>query len=132
MRSGYEYKVRDTLTAAGVDFLYEPIVLEYTSTVRGGVCNECGSRKVGKKRKYTPDFVITRGDYSELIIEAKGRFTSTDRSKMRDVKKAHPHLDIRMLFQNRYGKAKQECITWCEKFKFDYAFGNEVPSTWLS
>lgn len=131
MRSGYEYQVRDTLTAANIDFKYEPIVLEYTSTVRGGVCTECNSRKVGKKRKYTPDFVITRVDYSELIIEAKGRFTSTDRSKMRDVKKAHPHLDIRMLFQKRYGKAKQDCITWCEKFGFDYAFGNTVPETWL-
>ena len=85
MRSGYEYKVRDTLTAAGIDFEYESLVLEYTSTVRGGICKDCGSRKVGKKRKYTPDFIITRGDCTALIVEAKGRFTSTDLSKMRYV-----------------------------------------------
>lgn len=131
MRSGYEYKIRDWLDEQSIDYEYEKLVLEYTSTVRGGICTECGGKKVGKKRKYTPDFVITRSDYSELIVEAKGRFTSADRSKMRDVRKAHPNRDIRMLFQNRYGKAKQDCIAWCEKNSFDYAFGIEVPSTWL-
>ena len=131
MRSGYEYKVRDTLIAAGVDFEYESVVLEYTSTVRMAVCNECGSRKVGKMRKYTPDFIITRSDCSQLIVEAKGRFTSADRSKMRDVRKAHPHLDIRMLFQKRYGKAKLDIEHWCAKNGMEFAFGDEVPESWL-
>jgi len=131
MRSGYEFQIRDDLRRRSVDFEYESEVLEYVSTVRGGKCCDCGGTKVGKGRKYTPDFVIVRGDYSKLYIEAKGRLTSTDRSKMRDVKKAHPHLDIRLLFQARYGKAKADVSQWAEKFGFDYAFGIEVPQTWL-
>jgi hypothetical protein len=131
MRSGYEYQVRDALIKMGVDFDYEVDTFEYMSTVRGGVCSECGCRKVGKKRKYTPDFSVTRGDYSEVYIEAKGRFPSTDRSKMRDVRKSNPTLDIRILFQERSAKQKAEVVRWCEKFDFDYAFGTRPPEEWV-
>lgn len=130
MRSGFEYQVRDNLKAQGADFEYETEVLEYLSLVRGSKCLSCGS-KVYKSRKYTPDFIVIRPDCSKLYIEAKGRLTSTDRSKMRDVKKAHPHLDIRILLQKRSKKEMETVAKWCEKFDFEYAFGNEVPATWL-
>ena len=131
MRSGYEYQVRDNLHDRHIDFEYEAEVLEYTSRVRGGCCEVCGSKKVGKDRKYTPDFIITRADYSKLYVEAKGRFLSTDRSKMRDVQRAHPDKDIRMLFQKRAKSQMPALIKWCDKYGFDYAFGTEVPDAWL-
>lgn len=130
MRSGYEYQIRDDLTARDIAFGYESEVLEYTSTVRGGVCRDCGSKKIGKLRKYTPDFVIPRAQ-GKLIVEAKGRLTSTDRSKMRDVKREHPELDIRFMFQNRSLKEQVAVATWCTKFNFLYAFGTEIPDSWI-
>lgn len=131
MRSGYEYQVRDWLDANHIDYEYESETIPYESPVRGARCTACGA-KVTKPRKYTPDFVIFRADReTKMYIEAKGRFPSTDRSKMRDVRKCHPHLDIRMLFQRRSKKEMANIAAWCEKFDFDYHFGVDIPSTWL-
>ena len=131
-RSGYESQIGQDLVLRNIDFEFEKQTFDYVSGVRGGVCMECGSKKTGKNRKYTPDFIIPRdGPFKDLIVEAKGRFPSTDRSKMRDVRKANPDLDIRMLFQKR-SKAQMLIIsTWCEKFGFKYAFGSFVPEEWL-
>ena len=108
-RSGYESQI------AQVSFSFEEETFDYISTVRGGVCSACGSTKTGKKRKYTPDFIIPvtsrRLSHRPLVVEAKGRFPSTDRSKMRDVRKAHPEMDVRILFH--------------------YAFGTSIPQEWL-
>ncbi len=131
MRSGYEYQVRDALREAAVDFEYETETFDYVSTVRGGVCRECGCTRVGKKRKYTPDFKVIRVDFSVIYIEAKGRFPSTDRSKMRDVRKSNPTLDVRLLFQKRSRKQMDEIARWCEKFEFDYHFGTMPPEEWI-
>lgn len=130
-RSGFEGQIADDLRSRGVAFEYEKEVLDYTSAVRGGECMECGCKKVGKKRKYTPDYVIQRGCAGPLYIEAKGRFPSTDRSKMRDVQRAHPDKDIRILFQ-KSSKAQEAALRkWCNKFKFVCAFGYRVPDEWL-
>lgn len=130
MRSGYEYQIRDNLHERGIDFGYESEVLEYTSRVRSTCCDKCGSCQVSKKRKYTPDFIIPipRGT---LYVEAKGRLTSTDRSKMRDVKRSHPDKDIRFLFQKRSLKELAIVAAWCDKNGFEYAVGTEVPVDWL-
>lgn len=136
MRSGYEYQVRDWLDANNIDYEYETETLSYESPVRGARCSECGA-KVTKPRKYTPDFVIFRPEpfdpraWNKLYVECKGRFPSTDRSKMRDVKKCHPDLDIRMLFQRRSKKDTESIAKWCEKFGFKYHFGVDIPTDWL-
>lgn len=131
LRSGYEYQVRDALIAAHIDFEYETEIINYKSLVRGSKCEECGA-KIYKQRKYNPDFIIHRADYTKLYIEAKGRLSSTDRSKMRDVQKQHPELDIRFLFQRRSKKQMEEVEVWCLKFNFDYHFGTEIPGSWLA
>ena len=136
MRSGYEYQVRDNLRERGIEFGYESEVIEYKSRVRQGCCDSCGHCKVSQNRKYTPDFLIevftSRGFETEtLYVEAKGRFTSKDRSKMRAVKAAHPEKNIRMLFQKRSQKESNIVATWCEKNKFPYAFGTVIPDDWL-
>jgi len=132
-RSGYESLVGQDLQARGIYFEFEKLKIKYVSSVRGGVCTACGSKKVGKARVYTPDFVIPRDPNPEhnLIVEAKGRFPSTDKSKMRDIKKANPALDIRILFQKRSSKQASECQAWADKNGFRCAFGTHVPDEWL-
>ena len=119
------------LKANGIDFEYETHVIKYKSPVRGGVCTACGSRKCAKDRSYTPDFIVTRTDGTIVYLETKGRFPSTDRSKMRDVIKHNPALDIRMVFERSSKKRMLDQAAWCEKNGFYYHFGPEVPSEWI-
>ena len=133
MRSGYEYQIRDNLRERGVAFGYESEVLEYKSRVRSACCDDCGHCKVSQNRKYTPDFIIARdGAASTLYVEAKGRFTSKDRSKMRAVKASHPDKDIRMLFQKRSKKETLIVGTWCIKNDFPFDFGTHIPDGWIA
>jgi hypothetical protein len=123
------------LRERGIEFGYESEVLEYKSRVRNGICGdgECDSA-VYQKRKYTPDFIFMfegLQDDSKLYVEAKGRFTSKDKSKMRAVKATHPDKDIRFLFQKRSKKEMAIVGTWCIKNDFPFAFGTVVPEDWL-
>lgn len=130
-RNGLEYGVRDRLKELHADFEYENETLPYLSSVVGGCCKECGSKKVGKSRKYLPDFVVFHSDYSKMYIETKGRFPSTDRSKMRDVRRAHPAADIRMVFSSTSKAREIEYGRWCEKNGFPYHFGKDIPEDWI-
>jgi hypothetical protein len=130
-RSGFEGQIAEDLFHRGVAFEYETETFSYLSTVRGGVCMACGSKKCGKSRQYTPDFVVPKNSGGKLYIEAKGRFPSTDRSKMRDVKRAHPDLDLRILFQKTSRPQMNKLQAWADKFGFPCAFGNTVPAEWL-
>lgn len=95
---------------------------------RGGYCRNCGSKDVTEKHYYTPDFVLGNG----VIIEAKGRFTSAQRTKMREVVAANPDKDVRMLFMKNNWitkKKKHKYSDWCEKNGIKYAF-MKVPKEW--
>jgi len=129
-RNGLEWQIVHHLTALGADFDYESEVLAYTSPVRGGVCHECGGKCV-KNRKYTPDFIVDRIDGSKVYIESKGRFPSADRSKMRDVQRAHPNKDIRMVFERSSKARMKENAEWCDKNGFYCHFGPEIPAEWV-
>ena len=80
---------------------------------------------------YTPDFVLPNG----IIIEAKGRLTATDRTKMILVKEQHPDLDIRFVFQNAKVKLTKSSKTtygdWATKHGFQWAT-RWVPAAWIS
>ena len=77
-RSGLEKNVDDFLHSTGVDYEYESTKVPYVLK-----CN------------YTPDFVLKNG----VMLEAKGHLSPDDRRKMLAVKKQHPELDIRFVFQ---------------------------------
>ena len=47
-------------------------------------------------RSYTPDFVLDNG----IILEVKGFWSTADRRKHLCIKKQHPELDIRFVFEN--------------------------------
>jgi predicted nuclease of restriction endonuclease-like RecB superfamily len=81
---------------------------------------------------YIPDFVVTRQDGSKLYIESKGWLRPEDKKKMTQVRKAHPDLDIRILFQrnNRFTRSKTTYGMWADKIGYQWAVG-EIPREWL-
>lgn len=115
-RSGLEERVAKELTEAGVGYEYESVKVKYD---------------VHETRTYTPDFILEKG---YVIVETKGRFTTADRKKHLLIKKQHPKLDIRFVFQNSRAKlykgAKSTYADWCDKHGFQYA-DKSIPEEWL-
>lgn len=122
-RSGFEHRVGERLTALGYKWKHEPYKLPYYDGVVGGSCGDCGSKKVLKKRHYLPDYVLE----DETIIEAKGRFTSTDRTKMLAIQEEYgPHRRIVMVFMRDDWTSKKHSMRysdWCEKHGIEYRVG---------
>ena len=115
-RSGLEEKVADYLTSKGVGFSFETLKVPYV--------------KPETKHIYTPDFILDNG----IIIETKGRWLLDDRKKHILIRKQHPNLDIRILFQNANAKIRKGSKTsyadFCEKHGIPYAH-REIPVAWL-
>ena len=115
-RSGLEEKVADYLTSKGVGFSFETMKVPYV--------------KPETKHIYTPDFILDNG----IIIETKGRWMMEDRKKHVLIRKQHPNLDIRILFQNANAKiskgSKTSYADFCEKHGIPYAH-REIPVAWL-
>lgn len=121
-RSGLEKGVAAQLAEAGVPHEYESETLEYVEPER--------------RRKYTPDFIITTKSGKKIIVETKGRWVRADRLKMQLVVAQHPGLDLRILFQNPRARISKGSNTtyaaWCEKhLGIPWAGGREVPQAWL-
>jgi hypothetical protein len=116
-RSGLERSIGDALKRQGVPFDYEPFKIEYEVPTRVA--------------KYNPDFVLSNG----IIIEAKGRFETKDRQKHIRIKKQHPDLDIRFVFNNPKATISKTSKTtyamWCDRNGFQYA-KNLVPEEWIN
>lgn len=114
-RSGFEDETAAYLRSKGVKFTYEQERIEWVDM---------------KVRHYTPDFILANG----IIIETKGRFVSNDRRKHVEIKKQHPELDIRFVFQNSRAKiykgAKSTYGDWCKRHGFIYA-DKVIPDDWL-
>lgn len=114
-RSGLEIKLSDYLKELKIDFGYECIKIEWEDLAY---------------RTYTPDFILFNG----LIIETKGMFTAADRRKHLAIKKQHPSLDIRFIFENSRRKlrkgAKSSYAEWCMRYGFKY-YDRIIPEEWL-
>ena len=114
-RSGLEKKLADELKALKVKFSYESLKIEWEDLAY---------------RTYTPDFILNNG----IIIESKGMFTASDRRKHIAIKRQHPKLDIRFIFENSRRKlrkgAKSTYGEWCYKYSFPYS-NRVVPEEWL-
>ncbi len=113
-RSGAEAAVARDLRERGVEFCYESESFIYESP-----------------RIYTPDFNLP----NDIHVEFKGRFTAEDRRKMLEVKRAHPKMDLRIVFQranarlSRSPKSMTYAI-WASRHGFPWAEGL-VPEEWL-
>ena len=114
-RSGLEHKLSTYLKENKCKFSYESIKIEWED-----LCY----------RTYTPDFILHNG----IIIETKGRFLTLDRRKHLAIKKQHPNLDIRFVFENSRKKlrkgAKSSYAEWCIKHGFRY-YDRIIPEDWL-
>jgi len=114
-RSQFEKLVALSIRQQGGKFEYEKRKFKYKPTTR----------------TYTPDFYIPE---TNIYIEAKGRFISSDRTKMLLVQQQHPDMDIRFLFYNYrqmlYKGSKTHYGEWCNKHNFKWA-NKTVPIDWL-
>jgi len=114
-RSGLELKISMALDTIRYKYDYESIKIEWED-----LCY----------RTYTPDFILHNG----IIIETKGRFLTMDRRKHLAIKKQHPNLDIRFVFENSRKKlrkgAKSSYAEWCIKYGFRY-YDRIIPEDWL-
>lgn len=114
-RSGFERRIAECIIDRSVPLEYETLHLKYT-----------------RPQTYTPDFILKNG----IIIEAKGRFLSSDRTKHLLVKAQHPDLDIRFLFSRDQPLSKGSKTfysDWCNKhgFKYHVSYEGQVPKAWL-
>lgn len=113
-RSGLEQDNAKHLEGYNVDYEYEKFKIKFTA----------------KPRTYTPDFRLPNG----IIIETKGRFIPSDRTKHLLVKEQHPGLDIRFVFSNsnqRLSKTSTQTYGgWCERHGFPYA-DRLIPVAWM-
>ena len=114
-RSGLEHKVSQYLDNLYMKYRYEDIKIEWEDLAY---------------RTYTPDFVLS----NNIIIETKGMFITADRRKHLFVKRQHPELDIRFVFENSKRKlrkgAKSTYGQWCAKYDFLYS-DRVIPESWL-
>ena len=114
-RSGLEFKISMALDTIKYKYEYESIKIEWEDLAY---------------RTYTPDFILKNG----IIIETKGRFLTLDRRKHLAIKKQHPKLDIRFVFENSRRKlskgAKSTYAEWCIKHGFRY-YDRIIPEDWL-
>jgi hypothetical protein len=114
-RSGLEVKIQDQLKELGVSFDYEKVKIEWEDL---------------KYRKYTPDFILP----NNIIVEVKGLFTAEDRRKHLLVKKQHPNLDIRLVFESSKRRLSKVSKTtygdWCTKYGFIFS-DKEIPEEWI-
>ena len=113
-RSGLEERVADLLVELGVKYEYETTKVPYVIS-----------------HIYSPDFILPNG----VILECKGYWDAADRRKIKEVKKQHPDLDLRMVFQAPYNtiskKSKTTYAKYCEKLGIPWTSFANIPLKWL-
>ena len=129
-RSTLEARVKKQLEDSEQEYVYEKESWTWYESVGNGLCRECGSNNIHKKRSYTPDFFLGNG----IVVEVKGRLTSFDRKLLKSVKEQRPGVDLRLVFDknNRiYKGAKTRYSEWAEKHGFRYSLKGQIPQEWL-
>lgn len=113
-RSKLESRVASALEGAGVNYSYESLTLPYL-----------------RPQKYTPDFVLPNG----IILEVKGFFEPSDRTKHLLVRKQNPDFDVRFVFQNGDTRLSRKSKTtygqWCDNNGFEWCDArSKIPASW--
>ena len=123
-RNKFEHDTAEALKKRKADFVYEKTKFDYV--VEG---------------KYLVDFTIIKKNNQIMHIETKGNGLSFDghvKRKMIAVKKAHPNLDLRILFYSdgKCGPKRKDGTfmrqsDWAKRYGFKYAI-KEIPDEWYS
>jgi hypothetical protein len=120
-RSGLELKVADQIKEANYPLNYETETLNYIVPER--------------KSKYTPDFIFTKKNGTLMYIETKGRWTATDRKKMKHILQSNPDIDLRIIFQNPNQRISKSSKTTYEayalKLGIQHVAKKNIPLEWL-
>ena len=112
-RSGLEERVAKLFDINNIPYTYESKKYKYVI-----------------ESNYTPDFFV-----GDTVYEAKGFFKPEQRRKMLAVKRQHPDLDIRMIFQRNNTLSKSSKSTygdWCYKHGFPWAVFPLIPKEWVN
>lgn len=114
VRSNFEVDCLNALDREHIPYEYESLRFSYVS-----------------HHTYTPDLSFP----NNIVVELKGRFLPADRAKILAVRKAHPHIDLRMVFMNPNVKLSKNSRTtygdWCDKHGIQWA-SKRVPIEWTS
>jgi hypothetical protein len=128
VRSGWEKRVMDALTASGIGYDYEARRFSWSETIAGARCSACSATTCVVTRYYTPDLFFENG----VIVELKGKLTPRNRKIMKAVREEHPEIDLRIVFQrdNKMGTKKWHRYSdWAEWLGIEYAIG-DIPKEW--
>ena len=121
-RSGLELLVAEQIKETSYELRYETDVIKYIVPQRDA--------------KYTPDFVFTKRNGSMMYIETKGRWTATDRKKMKHVLQCNPGIDLRIVFQNPNQKISKASKTtyeaYANKLGISKVAKKEIPIEWMA
>lgn len=113
-RSRFEASIASTMEKQYIPYKYESVRIPYQIT-----------------KQYIPDFVLS-GPRGTIYVETKGYFTSSDRSKLLQLKK-QTDADIRLVFQRSSNTLNKNSTTtyaqWADKHDFVWAEGY-VPAAW--
>lgn len=116
-RSDLEAEVASQLSGLGVEFEYERNRIPYMSLPR--------------KKRYTPDFWLANG----IILEVKGHFKTSNRRKLKAVRKRYPDLDIRLVFSRASNTLGSRSSTtygqWCDRHGFPWSDDGFIPHDWI-
>lgn len=131
-RSRFEETVINSIPE-GVKYGYEKEIIEFQEKVRKGSCRKCGGVGTSYRTlRYTPDLIFNgRG----FLVEIKGKFTASNRSRMELVLEQNPDLDLRFVFQRDNWITKKHISKysdWAEKLGLKYYVGNEIPKEWFT
>lgn len=113
--------------------------IPYYSLLRGASCKDCGGNRVGKARKYTPDFRMRQrdpsGDESLGYLEVKGYMRAPQRALFRSLVKEKPDLVLYFLIQSDFKVTSSLTFSgWIAKFLpgVKYAVWNGTfPTSWI-
>lgn len=103
-KSGLETKFKAAALSNGWDLPYEQDKIKYEIPA--------------STHTYTPDFTVS----SNVYIETKGLWVSSDRNKALLIKEQHPHIKILYVFQRNnalYKGSKTSYLEWCSKKGLD-------------
>jgi hypothetical protein len=133
-RSKFEQTFAEYLTKKGHKFEYETRKTKFRKPVQGGLCEDCSSTRVSKRATYLCDFLVGK---SPIYVETKGRFVSSDRTKILAMLSTSPDINrsnFRLLFMrdNFTTKSGKERYTdWCKRNGVQCAVWPKIPRGFL-
>lgn len=134
--SRFEYEVYSTLKekCVGLSPTTDSDSMAYRSTVKSGICTDCGSANVAQQRTYTPDMLVTPKSGGKLYyIEAKGYLRSERRSLLRAFRQGRPEIDLRLVVQRDHKITKTMTIVeWANRYlKVPiHVWDGDIPESW--